>query len=89
LWQKALEDWNMLESQIVLGWLKRGKEEGVVEKGRADLCKVIRRRLADPVPEDLQLAIDGTNDPVVLEKWFDAALEVTEVGELRKAMKSS
>ena len=89
LWQKALEGWEMLESQIVLGWLKRGEDRGVVKKAREDLLEVIRAQLEDPVPEDLYLAIEGTNDPEMLDRWFKLALRVEEISELWKAMKQS
>ena len=89
LWQKALEGWEMLESQIVLGWLKRGEDKGRVETAREVLLEVIRTRLEDPVPEDLFLAIEGTNDPDILRRWFKLALRVDEISELWKAMKKS
>ena len=87
LWQRALEGWQMLESQLILGVLKRGKEEGRVETRRAYIEEFIRSRLADPVPEDIFLAIEGTNDPTILDRWFKLAIEVSDVAEFRKRMK--
>jgi hypothetical protein len=87
--QQALEDWDMLESQIVLGWMKRGEDRGEVRKAAAFLLECIRTRLTDPVPEDLALAIEGTNDDQTLEQWFNIALQAQDISELRKAMKTS
>lgn len=89
LWQKALEGWEMIESQLILGWLKQGKEEGRVETSRADLQEVIRARLHDPIPEDLFLAIEGSNDLAILNRWFKLALRVNDIGELRQVMKNT
>ena len=38
--------------------------------------------------EDLFLAIEGTNDPDILRRWFKVALRVDEISELWKAMKN-
>ncbi len=54
---------------------------------RANLLKVVRARLQDPVPETIRLAVEGTNDLAVLNLWFDAALAVNSLAELRNAMK--
>jgi hypothetical protein len=86
-WQQALEGWQMQESQVIRGWINRGKEQGNVERGRADVLRLIRKRLADPVPEALRLAVEGTNDLVTLERWFDAAIEAKTLADLRAAMK--
>ena len=79
----------MLESQLILGWMKQGEDRGLVKKARSLLQEVIRTRLQDPVPEDLFLAIEGSNDLNILDQWFKLALRVTNLGELRKAMKNT
>jgi hypothetical protein len=59
---------------------------GLIEARRADLLEVIRVRLQDPVPESVRVAIEGTNDPVTLERWFKAALAMNTLAEFRAAM---
>jgi hypothetical protein len=86
-WLRALEGWEMRESTYIKQFELRGREQGVVLDSRAKLFKVIRSRLQDPVPESIRLAVEGTNDPVTLDIWFDVALAVTTVAELRTAMK--
>jgi hypothetical protein len=45
-------------------------------------------RLLGPVPEDISLAVEGTNDPDTLARWFEAALRVGTWAEFRAAMKN-
>jgi hypothetical protein len=77
----------MQESQVISGWMDRGKNQGVLERGREDLLLVVQRRLASPVPEDLRLAIEGTNDPDVLRRWLGAALDAATLEQFRAAMR--
>jgi hypothetical protein len=87
-WQRALEGWEMKESQYIKGWLNEGKAQGVVEARRAALLKVLRAKLADPVPEEVSLAVEGTNDPDTLDRWLDAALQTGTWAEFRAVMKN-
>jgi hypothetical protein len=77
----------MQESQVILGWINRGVQKGAVEARRADLLKVVRARLQDPVPENVRLAVEGTNDPDTLDRWFDAALSAGTLQEFLAAMR--
>ncbi len=86
-WQHALEGWEMKESQLILSWLREGKERGVMEAHRADVIELIRLRFQDPVPEPLRLAIEGTNDTDILRRWHRAAATSKTIEELRKEMK--
>ena len=88
-WLQGLEGWEMKVSQTILGWKREGKHEGVIEARRADLLETVRVRLQDPVPEPIRLAIEGTNDPDTLTRWFRAALTVQTLDELRKGMRST
>jgi hypothetical protein len=84
--QQGLEGQEMLESQVINGWMERGRIQGMVNAGRANLLKVLRAYLPEPVPESVRLAIEGTNDPDTLDRWLDAALEVQNWAEFRAAM---
>jgi hypothetical protein len=87
-WQHALEGWEMKESQYIKGWLNKGIVQGAVSARRADLLMTLRTRLPDPVPEDVSLAVEGTNDPDTLARWFAAALRVGTWAEFRAAMQN-
>jgi hypothetical protein len=85
-WQQGLEGWEMLESQVINGWINRGVIKGTLEAQRAALLRVLRVRLHDPVPEPVRLAIEGTNDPDILGRWLDAASLAQTWAEFRAAM---
>jgi hypothetical protein len=78
----------MKESQYIRGWLNEGERRGAVEAHRTDLLKLLRARLHDPVPEEIRLAVEGTNDPATLDRWFDVALQADTWATFRAAMKN-
>ncbi len=75
----------MRESQYIKRWRDEGIDLGALRTRREDLLRVVRR-LEDPVPEALRLAIEGTNDLQTLDRWFDAALGADTIAEFRKAI---
>jgi hypothetical protein len=87
IWLQALEGWEMSESQYIKKFEMRGEERGELRARRSDLLKTVQLRLQDPVPEPIRLAVEGTNDPGALERWFEAALKAGSLAELRAAMK--
>ncbi len=84
-WLRATEGWMMRESQYIKSWEKVGEDRGRLQTRREYLLKRVGR-LVDPVPEAIRLAIEGTNDPQTLDRWFDAALDCSTITDLRKAM---
>jgi hypothetical protein len=85
-WLQGLEGWMERESQTVLNVQKRGAAKAEVETLRATTLEVVEVRLANPVPESIRLAIEGTNDPQTLRRWHRLALTVASVKELGAAM---
>jgi hypothetical protein len=85
-WQKGLEGWEMLESQVINGWINRGRISGILEARRADVLRILSLRLHGPVPEPIRLAVEGTNDPDTLARWLDAASQAQTWAEFRAAM---
>ena len=77
----------MRESQTIKGWMREGEELGELRKARANLIKLIGAQLEDPVPESIRMAIEGTNDVSRLDMWYESALTVETLAELRKQMK--
>jgi hypothetical protein len=84
-WLRVLEGWQMRESQYIKRWEKVGEDRGILQTKRADLQSIVRR-LEDPVPQAIRLAIEGTNDVQTLDRWFEAALDCSTIAEFRKAM---
>ena len=89
LWQKTLGEPNMLESQLILGWMKKGEDRGVVKTAREFVIGLIGLRFGDPIPEDLMLAVEGTNDPAILKQWNILAATADSLAQIRKAMKGT
>src|SRR5205809_6395627 len=83
-WKKALEGWNVRESQQVLEW----QAEGEVRGRRADILRLLEKRCKAPVPSDLAEAIEATQDLDLLLRWFDAAVEADTFDDFRAATRS-
>jgi hypothetical protein len=84
-WQRGLEGWEMRESQYLKSFEARGEQQGEVRGRRAYLLRVLQSRLGTPAPEPILLAIEGTNDLGVLDRWFDAALAATSWADFQAA----
>ncbi|HKI35333.1 MAG TPA: hypothetical protein VKA46_25975 [Gemmataceae bacterium] len=78
----------MKESQYIKGWLNEGESKGLVKARRADLLTVLSERIPDPVPEELRLAVEGTNDLDTLQRWLRAAARSHSWADFREAMKN-
>ncbi|HYT92004.1 MAG TPA: hypothetical protein VEL76_25035 [Gemmataceae bacterium] len=76
-WKKALEGWNVRESQQVLEWQ--------AEARRADLLRVLEKRCKAPTPSDLVEMIQATQDMNLLLRWVDVAAEANTFDEFRAA----
>jgi hypothetical protein len=85
-WQKGLEGWEMKESQYIKGWLSEGEAKGELKKAQEALLTVLEARFPQEPLDQLRLAIQGTNDLDILQRWFDEALTATTVEAFRKAM---
>lgn len=85
-WQRALEGWQMQESQYIKRWMNEGRTRGIVEAKQADLLRVLQKRFQGPLPETVRLAVEGTNDPTTLDRWLDAAATANTLAEFRAAM---
>ncbi len=88
-WQRGLEGWMVRESQIINGWKKEGRDEGVLLARRAAVLRALRVRFQTTAPDDLRLAIEGTNDPDTLDRWFDAALTASTLDAFRTALRQA
>jgi hypothetical protein len=85
-WQRHLEGWEVRESQYLKSFEARGEHKGEVKRARADVLRVLQSRLGTPAPEPIRLAIEGTNDLGVLDRWFEAALAASSWADFQAAM---
>jgi hypothetical protein len=76
----------MRESQTILGIIREGREEGLLLRARADILRALQIRFSQ-VPQDVQAAVDGTNDFDTLDRWFQSALTTSSLDDFRAAMK--
>jgi hypothetical protein len=77
------------ESQVVNGWIQAGKQEGILHTKRENLLRLVRIRLADPVPEKIRLAVEGTNDLNTLGRWFELAATAASLEQFRNGMRQT
>jgi hypothetical protein len=85
-WQHALEEWNMRESQVVLGWQREAHYQGRLDTKREDVISLLELRFQVQIPADLRRAIEGTNDLDILTRWFAAAATVPSLEAFRAGM---
>jgi hypothetical protein len=95
-WKRALEGWNMWESQVIREWktaarqegLQEGRQEGLLEANRTSLLKLLQRRFKAEIPSDLLQLIQQTNDLETLGRWFDAAVEISSADAFRNLIQA-
>ncbi len=78
----------MKESMYISGWLREGEQKGLVKARREYLFTALQAKLPAPVPEEIRLAVEGTNDLNTLDRWFRVALGASSWAEFRAAMKN-
>jgi len=86
-WVWGTEGWMARESSYIKGWMDKGEEKGEHRNKREYHLLAIGARLQDPVPDSIRLAVEGTNDPATLDRWYLTALSSGSLADLRQAMK--
>jgi hypothetical protein len=81
-----LEGWEVRESLYAKNIEVRGEVRGEVKRARADVLRILQKRLGSPVPEPIRLAIEGTNDLALLDSWLDAALKAASWEDFQAAL---
>jgi hypothetical protein len=82
VWENALEDWNMVESEVVKKWQEKARVEGRVEAMRANLGQVLEIRFQQPLPQEISDKLTAA-DLNTLQSWFDLALRAASLDEFR------
>jgi hypothetical protein len=86
-WQSALEGWDVRESQYLKSFEDRGEQRGKVLGWRDALLGASSLKFGSPVPEPIRLAIEGTNDIGMIERWFKVLFEADSWAEFQTRMK--
>jgi hypothetical protein len=85
-WRRALEGWEMTESEIVNEWTAQARAEGEAKgevKGRAAALLRVLGRWGE-VPQALRQAIGRVKGSARLDGWIDLALQAQTLDEFRQ-----
>jgi len=85
-WEKALETWNMNESNVVAQWRAEGREQGTLTTKRQDLLEVLRLRFPVQLPADTRAAVETMTDLDELSRWFKVAVTAPSLDAFRAAV---
>jgi hypothetical protein len=91
-WEKALEGWNVKDSQIILEWIAlgeaRGKAKamarGVVEGWASTVLQILTKRFAPGPPAEVTTTIRGATDRAQVQRWLDLALDADSLDAFRR-----
>jgi hypothetical protein len=92
IWKKALEGWNVIESEVVNEWIAegeargkvKGKAEGRVEEAVALAIAVCEAKFGT-LPAEVEAKIRGTSDLTTLHTWVTQAAKAATIDEFRAA----
>jgi hypothetical protein len=71
VWERALEGWGMIESQVANSWRAMGE----LKKARDWLLRLLRAKYKTSVSADIQQIVEQQTDVNLLNRWYDLALE--------------
>jgi hypothetical protein len=83
VWERALEGWQMGESQVVNRW----RAQGEVRARRAVLLRMLQKRYPGSVSQDVVQMVEQQADAAVLDRWLDAVMDSPTFEEFVKALK--
>jgi hypothetical protein len=70
VWERALEGWDMVESQVANRW----RTQGEVRRSRAWLLELLRTKYQGSVTADVVQLVEQQSDLTLLQTWFTTAL---------------
>ena len=77
VWKRALEGFDVTESQVVNEWIAQGETRGVVNTRRQDVLELLAERFPGAVPGDVVRLIEQQDSPELLHDWFRAAMRAS------------
>ena len=77
VWEKELEGWNVQESYFVNKW----QAEATRKTLRGAVRSVLTSRGIDPIPPEINAALDGQSNPDVLDAWIKGAVTATTASD--------
>jgi hypothetical protein len=86
VWKKGLEGWNVERSRVTLEWEEHAAAREHLRTVRSKLLRVLQVRFGESLPTDIVHTIEGQEAPDVLDRWFDQALVINSLDEMRSAI---
>jgi hypothetical protein len=86
-WVKALEGWNVRQSQVAEEVREEGRKKGEIETRRATVLEMLEQRFGSPIPKNVQRVIDSTKSVAKLKRLFSAAISANSLDEFRAALR--
>jgi hypothetical protein len=86
VWNRELEGFEMVESQVVKEWISQGEARGELKRQRRNLLDLVRQKFPTVSPEVVKGINDQESMPV-LEDWFHAAVGATTLDEFLAVLK--
>jgi hypothetical protein len=82
-WEKALEEWEMTESQVVNRWIAKAD----LARTRALVLRALENRFSGSVPQDVIETINAQPSLPLLEEWFDAATKCASMQDFTAVLR--
>jgi hypothetical protein len=79
VWNPVLEGWNVERSPVIMEWEQMGEKKA----SRQRLLRLLQLRLGQEMPPDVQLVIQQQQDLATLSTWFDQAVTVAGLDQVR------
>jgi hypothetical protein len=73
-WEKALEGYEMTESNVVNRWVQEAREQARIEEARENLLRIVRRRFPTALTPEVVEVINTQPSLQILHDWFDTAI---------------
>ncbi|VTU00617.1 unnamed protein product [Gemmataceae bacterium] len=73
-WKRALEGFEMTESEVVNEWIGQGEARGTLTTQRKNLLELLEGRFPGAVPGEVRQLIRQQESLPVLHDWFTAAV---------------
>lgn len=87
IWNRALEDFDMTESQVVNDWISKGEAKGELRKEQQLLLRLLNKRFPGAVPPEVAKLISEQESLDLLNHWFDAAASAVTYDEFFAVLK--
>jgi hypothetical protein len=83
VWKRALEGFDMTESQVVNEWVAQAE----IRKQRQLLLRLLNKRFPGEIPSDVTKLLNEQESSELLNYWFDAAASATTFAEFMAVLK--